>query len=80
MRNMHGRRGISCCRRRECLITLDYSFSVGHEDGKDLEPNGPGGGSPELRRRLRILMRSFRGLPLVEMAPDFDTVRHAEVS
>jgi hypothetical protein len=56
---------------------LDYSFSVGHEDGKDLEPNGPGGGSPELRRRLRILTDFVRTLPLVEMAPDFDTVRHA---
>ncbi len=56
---------------------LDYSFSVGHEDGKDLEANGPGGGSPELRRRLRILSGFLRELPLVEMAPDFDTVRHA---
>ena len=26
---------------------LDYSFSVGHEDGTDAEPNGPGSGSPE---------------------------------
>jgi hypothetical protein len=56
---------------------LDYSFSVGHEDGKDLEANGPGGGSPELRRRLRILSEFLRVLPLVEMAPDFETVRHA---
>ncbi len=56
---------------------LDYSFSVGHEDGKDLEANGPGGGSPELRRRLRILSDFLRGLPLLEMAPDFETVRHA---
>jgi hypothetical protein len=56
---------------------LDYSFSVGHEDGKDLEANGPGGGSPELRRRLRILSDFLRELPLVEMAPDLDTVQHA---
>jgi hypothetical protein len=56
---------------------LDYSFSVGHEDGKDLEANGPGGGSPALRRRLRILSDFLRSLPLVEMAPDCDTVRHA---
>jgi len=27
---------------------LDYSFSAGHEDGGDLEPNGPGGGSPSV--------------------------------
>lgn len=56
---------------------LDYSFSVGHEDGKDLEANGPGGGSPELRKRLRILSEFLHGLPLVEMHPDFSTVKHA---
>ncbi len=56
---------------------LDYSFSVEHEDGKDLEANGPGGGSPGLRKRLRILSEFLKGLPLVEMAPDFVTVKHA---
>ena len=57
--------------------SLDYSFTVGHEDGSDIEPNGPGGGSPELRRRLRILSEFLNGLPLLEMAPAFDTVKHA---
>ena len=56
---------------------LDYSFSVGHEDGKDLEANGPGGGSPQLRKRLRILSEFLRGLPLVDMQPDFTTLKHA---
>jgi hypothetical protein len=56
---------------------LDYSFSVGHEDGKDLEANGPGGGSPELRKRLRILSEFLQRLPLVDLAPDFVTVKHA---
>jgi hypothetical protein len=56
---------------------LDYSFSVGHEDGKDLEANGPGGGSPALRKRLRILSEFLRSLPLVEMHPDLTTVKHA---
>jgi len=56
---------------------LDYSFSVRHEDGTDLEPNGPGGGSPGLRKRLKVLSEFLRGLPLVEMAPDFGTVKHA---
>jgi len=56
---------------------LDYSFSVGHEDGKDLEANGPGGGSPEVRKRLRILSEFLRGLPLAEMHPDCTTVKHA---
>jgi hypothetical protein len=56
---------------------LDYSFTVGHEDGSDVEPNGPGGGSPELRRRLKVLSLFLQGLPLVEMRPDFDLVKHA---
>lgn len=56
---------------------LDYSFSVGHEDGSDREANGPGGGSPDLRRRLHILSEFLQELPLVEMSPDTQTVRHA---
>jgi len=56
---------------------LDYSFSVGHEDGSDVEANGPGGGSPELRRRLKTLSEFLQGLPLVEMHPDFDLTKHA---
>src|SRR5450755_1940272 len=56
---------------------LDYSFTVGHEDGTDAQPNGPGGGSPELRRRLRILSEFLQGLPLVDLTPDSRTVKHA---
>jgi hypothetical protein len=56
---------------------LDYSFSAGHEDGRDLEANGPGGGSPELRKRLRILSEFLKGLPLLEMHPDFGVVKQA---
>jgi len=56
---------------------LDYSFTVGHEDGSFLEANGPGGGSPELRRRLKILSEFLNGLPLVDLRPDFDLVKHA---
>jgi len=56
---------------------LDYSFTPGHEDGMDPEPNGPGGGSPELRRRLKILSEFLQGLPLVELSPDTATVKHA---
>jgi hypothetical protein len=33
---------------------LDYSFAVGHEDGM-LVNDAPGGGSPALRRQLRVL-------------------------
>ena len=56
---------------------LDYSFSAGHEDGTDNEPNGPGGGSVELRRELRVLLGFLNSFDLTEMRPDGDLVRHA---
>ena len=56
---------------------LDYSFSVGHEDGSDLRPNGPGGGSPALRRQLRVLSDFLQSFSLVELRPDFTVVKHA---
>jgi len=55
---------------------LDYSFSPGHEDGADTEPNGAGGGSPALRRQLQVLSEFLASLPLVEIAPDSHTVKH----
>jgi hypothetical protein len=55
---------------------LDYSFSVGHEDGSDAEPNGPGGGSAALRRRLGILVRFLNSMSLPDLTPDSRTVRH----
>jgi len=57
--------------------SLDYSFTPGHEDGTDLEPNGPGGGSPTLRRELGILAQFLRGLDLVHLRPDARSVKHA---
>lgn len=56
---------------------LDYSFSVGHEDGSDTAPNGPGGGSAAFRRQLRVLVEFLQQLPLVEMQPDTHTAKHA---
>jgi hypothetical protein len=56
---------------------LDYSFTVGHEDGTDTAPNGPGGGSAAFRRQLGILSNFVKGLPLAEMAPDFHIVKNA---
>jgi hypothetical protein len=56
---------------------LDYSFSVGHEDGSDAGPNGPGGGSAALRSELGILRRFLSALPLADLAPDRHTVKHA---
>jgi hypothetical protein len=57
--------------------SLDYSFSVGHEDGSDAGPNGPGGGSAAFRRRLGILSRFLHALPLADLTPDGRIVKHA---
>jgi hypothetical protein len=56
---------------------LDYSFTVGREDGTDTEPNGPGGGSPALRKQLKVLSDFIHSLPFLEMAPDNAVVRKA---
>ena len=56
---------------------LDYSFTVGHEDGTYLEPNGPGGGSPSLRRQLRVLRDFLKSFSLVDLRADARTVKHA---
>jgi hypothetical protein len=56
---------------------LDYSFNVGNEDGMDVAPNGPGGGSRELRRQLRVLLAFLQSLPLAEMHPDAAVVKNA---
>jgi hypothetical protein len=49
---------------------LDYSFTVGHEDGTfAYPPTQPGGGSTALRKQLRILRDFFDGLEFVRMAP-----------
>jgi hypothetical protein len=57
---------------------LDYSFSVGHEDGSDIAPNGPGGGSPALRRQLHTLVAFLQRLPLAEMTPDPHAAKHVD--
>jgi len=56
---------------------LDYSFSPGHEDGTDSEPNGPGGGSVTLRHQLSILQKFFNRFSLLDLHPDLQTVQHA---
>jgi len=56
---------------------LDYSFSVGHEDGGDTEANGPGGGSATLRHQLAILERFLQRFSLTELRPDRGVVKHA---
>ena len=56
---------------------LDYSFTTGHEDGTDTEPNGPGGGSLTLRHQLRVLSQFLRKFALADLSPDQHTVKHA---
>ncbi|MEM8967080.1 MAG: hypothetical protein AAGE93_11740 [Bacteroidota bacterium] len=55
---------------------LDYSFYVGHEDGKG-ENNAPGGGSTTFREQLTYLHKFMQSLDYIRMQPDFTTVAHA---
>ncbi len=49
---------------------LDYSFTVGHEDGTfEPPPATPGGGSAALRRQLRYLRAFFDEIPFWRMQP-----------
>jgi hypothetical protein len=56
---------------------LDYSFSVGREDGTDAQPKSPGGGSATLRRQLKALSAFLHGFDLASLAPDATLVRRA---
>ncbi len=56
---------------------LDYSFSPGHEDGQDLEPNGPGGGSRTFRHQLKILRDFLDKFSILDLRPDANVVKHA---
>jgi hypothetical protein len=56
---------------------LDYSFTTGHEDGSFSEQNGPGGGSPALRRQFHILSQFLQSFSLVDLQPDARIVNHA---
>jgi hypothetical protein len=56
---------------------LDYSFSVGHEDGTDRGNEAPGGGGPALRRQLKVLGDFLHGFALERLNPDPVFVRHA---
>lgn len=50
---------------------LDYSFTVGHEDGTFAYPNTqPGGGSAALRQQLRILKDFVHSFDFIRMRPD----------
>ncbi len=50
---------------------LDYSFTVGREDGTFVYPaKQPGGGNPGLRRQFRILRDFIHGFDFQRMKPD----------
>jgi hypothetical protein len=52
------------------LNNLDYSFTVGHEDGGDTANQAPGGGSPALRRQLKDLSDFLHRFDLARLHPD----------
>jgi hypothetical protein len=49
---------------------LDYSFTVGHEDGTfDYPSSQPGGGNPGFRKQMRVLRDFINGFDFVHMKP-----------
>ncbi|GAB3181955.1 hypothetical protein [Telluribacter humicola] len=56
---------------------LDYSYSVGSEDGQDTSYEAPGGGSPALRAQFKILRNFLEGLNLIPLRPDLLVVKAA---
>jgi len=55
---------------------LDYSFFVGHEDGKGIN-KAPGGGSARLRAGLKILREFIESFDFIRMSPDVSIVYHS---
>jgi len=54
---------------------LDYSFTVGHEDGSFAPPEStPGGGSSILRRQLQYLREFFDQIPFLRMQSAADVI------
>ena len=54
--------------------SLDYSFFVGAEGGTAAAAQAPGGGSPTLRRQLKILHDFLHQFDLATLHPDHQTV------
>jgi hypothetical protein len=52
---------------------LDYSFATGFENGTAVN-KAPGGGSPELRKQLKILSDFIKSFDFIKMKPDKSTV------
>ena len=49
---------------------LDYSFTPQHPRGDFLDYKSPGGGSPALRKQLKILKDFIRSFDFIKMSPD----------
>lgn len=56
---------------------LDYSFSVGSEQGQDTTYKAPGGGSQRLRQQLARLKQFLDSLDLAQLRPDASLVKAA---
>jgi hypothetical protein len=54
---------------------LDYSFTVGHEDGSAGPGLGPGSGSPTLRQSLSVLNNFIHQFDFIKMAPNDSLVQ-----
>lgn len=53
---------------------LDYSFTVGHEDGT-AKNKAPGGGSPELHVQIKVLKDFVHGFDFLRMTPDQSIIK-----
>jgi hypothetical protein len=53
---------------------LDYSFTIGHEDGT-AEINAPGGGGSVLHRQLEILKDFINSFDVIKMKPDNSVIK-----
>ena len=55
---------------------LDYSYTVGHEDGTFILPSTqPGGGSASLHNQLKILKDFIHGFNFINMRPDNSIIK-----
>jgi hypothetical protein len=59
---------------------LDYSFTYKHPRGTFLEYNSPGGGSPSLRKQLKILKDFIDSFNFVRMMPDNSIIKGVQIS
>lgn len=55
---------------------LDYSYTVGHEDGSyKILPSSPGDGTPELRAKLTVLANFINSFDFAKMHPATDLIK-----